>query len=113
MINILRREVIYFWYYFSIQLEQIFVYWVLGILIGSFVSVFIKDHIHNLFRSLGSKKSGAFGTIIASALGIASPLCMYGTIPIAASFSKSGMADDWLASFMMSSILLNPQILCT
>lgn len=111
MINILRREVIYFWYYFSIQLEQIFGYWVLGMLIGSFVSVFIKDHIHNLFRSLGSKKSGVFGTIIASALGIASPLCMYGTIPIAASFSKSGMADDWLASFMMSSILLNPQLI--
>ena len=47
----------------------------------------------------------------ASALGIASPLCMYGTIPIAASFSKSGMRDDWLAAFMMSSILLNPQLI--
>ena len=38
-------------------------------------------------------------------------LCMYGTIPIAASFSKSGMKDDWLAAFMMSSILLNPQLI--
>lgn len=36
---------------------------------------------------------------------------MYGTIPIAASFSKSGMKDDWLAAFMMSSILLNPQLM--
>lgn len=36
---------------------------------------------------------------------------MYGTIPIAASFSKNGMKDDLLASFMMSSILLNPQLL--
>lgn len=111
MIDILRREAIYFWYYFSVQLEQIFWYWVLGMVIGSFVSVFIKDHIHNLFRSLGNKKLGAFGTVIASALGIASPLCMYGTIPIAASFSKSGMGDDWLAAFMMSSILLNPQLI--
>lgn len=49
--------------------------------------------------------------IIASVLGVASPLCMYGTIPIAASFSKNGMEDDWLAAFMMSSILLNPQLL--
>lgn len=47
----------------------------------------------------------------ASALGIASPLCMYGTIPIAASFSRGGMKDDWLAAFMMSSILLNPQLI--
>ena len=36
---------------------------------------------------------------------------MYGTIPIAASFSKSGIKDDWLAAFMMSSILLNPQLI--
>ncbi|MDE6024150.1 MAG: permease [Lachnospiraceae bacterium] len=111
MIDILHREAIYFWYYFSVQFEQIFWYWVLGMVIGSFVSVFIKDHIHNLFRSLGSKKLGALGIVIASALGIASPLCMYGTIPIAASFSKSGMSDDWLAAFMMSSILLNPQLI--
>lgn len=111
MIDILRREAVYFWYYFSIQLEQIFWYWVLGMVIGSLVSVFLKNHIHDLFRSLGSKKLGAFGIVIASALGIASPLCMYGTIPIAASFSKSGMSDDWLAAFMMSSILLNPQLI--
>ena len=36
---------------------------------------------------------------------------MYGTIPIAASFSQKGMKDDMLAAFMMSSILLNPQLL--
>lgn len=111
MIDVLRREAVYLWYYFCVQLEQIFWYWVLGMMIGSFVSVFFKDHIHHLFRSLGGKKLGAFGTVAASALGIASPLCMYGTIPIAASFSKSGMGDDWLAAFMMSSILLNPQLL--
>ncbi len=49
--------------------------------------------------------------IPASLLGIASPLCMYGTIPIAASFSERGVKDDCLAAFMMSSILLNPQLL--
>jgi uncharacterized membrane protein YraQ (UPF0718 family) len=36
---------------------------------------------------------------------------MYGTIPIAASFAEKGMEEDWLAAFMMSSILLNPQLL--
>ena len=111
MIELLRREAVYLWYYFSIQLEQIFGYWVLGMVIGSFVSVFLKERIHQLFRSLGSKKLGVFGIAAASALGIASPLCMYGTIPIAASFSKSWMSDGWLAAFMMSSILLNPQLI--
>ncbi len=111
MYEILRREFIYLWYYFSVQLEQIFLYWVIGMLIGSAVSVFLKDRIHNIFRSLGEKKLGVFGIAAASVLGIASPLCMYGTIPIAASFSKSGIKDDWLAAFMMSSILLNPQLI--
>lgn len=111
MIDVLRREAIYFWYYFSVQLEQIFKYWVLGMVLGSLVSVFLKDHIHSIFRSMGEKRLGILGIFCASALGIASPLCMYGTIPIAASFSKSGMRDDWLAAFMMSSILLNPQLI--
>lgn len=58
-----------------------------------------------------NKNLGILGIFIASLLGIASPLCMYGTIPIAAVFSKKGMKDDMLAAFMMSSILLNPQLL--
>ena len=109
--EILRREFIYIWYYLTVQLEQIFGWWVLGMVIGSEVSVFAKDYIHRAFRSLQGKKLGVLGIVAASALGIASPLCMYGTIPIAASFSRSGMRDSWLAAFMMSSILLNPQLI--
>ena len=111
MFEIIRRESVYLWYYFSVQLEQLFPYWVLGMLLGSAVSVFLKDKIHNTFRAIGEKKIGILGIVAASVLGIASPLCMYGTIPIAASFSKGGIKDDWLAAFMMSSILLNPQLI--
>lgn len=111
--DILKREVIYIWYYFSIQLEQIFFYWALGMVIGSVISVFGKGKIHGAFQNLNKKKTGILGLIPASLLGIASPLCMYGTIPIAASFSRKGMKDDMLAAFMMSSILLNPQLLIT
>ncbi len=111
MIEILRREGIYLWYYFSVQFEQIFLYWVIGIVIGSVISVFGKQKIHRLFSKLQDKKLGVLGAIPASIIGIASPLCMYGTIPIAASFSEKGMRDDWLAAFMMSSVLLNPQLI--
>ncbi len=111
MLEILHREAVYLWYYFTIQLDQIFWYWVLGMVIGSAVSVFLKDRIHDFFRTLGDKKLGVLGIAAASILGIASPLCMYGTIPIAASFSRSGIRDDWLAAFMMASILLNPQLI--
>ncbi len=111
MIESLQREGIYLWYYFSLQFSQIFRYWVLGMVLGSAVSVFLKDYIHRAFRSLQGKRLGGWGIIAASALGIASPLCMYGTIPLAAAFSRSGIRDDWLAALMMSSILLNPQLI--
>ena len=109
--DILHREFVYLWYYFDVQLRQIFGYWVLGILLGSCVSVFLKDRIHGMLRAMSKSRIGIMGIVPASLLGIASPLCMYGTIPLAASFSRSGMRDEWLASFMMCSILLNPQLI--
>lgn len=111
MPDVVQREVIYISYYFMVQLRQIFFYWVLGMVAGSLISVFAKDAIHSLSSGLRDKKMGIWGIIPASLLGMASPLCMYGTIPIAASFSRQGMRDDWLAAFMMSSILLNPQLI--
>ncbi len=83
----------------------------MGMLIGSLVSVFGKERIYHLFSNMQSKRWGLIGIVPACILGIASPLCMYGTIPIAASFSEKGIRDDWLAGFMMSSILLNPQLI--
>ncbi len=111
MFDVIEREFIYLGYYFLVQFRQIFLYWVIGMVIGSIISVFFKDKIHNLMRTMKGNGSSIIGIIFASALGVASPLCMYGTIPIAASFSKGGIRDEWLASFMMSSILLNPQLI--
>jgi uncharacterized membrane protein YraQ (UPF0718 family) len=105
------REIIYFWHYFSIQFSQIAVYWGLGMFLGSLVSVFGKEKIHSMFAAIQDKDLGVLGIIPASLIGIASPLCMYGTVPICASFSEKGMEEDWLAAFMMSSILLNPQLI--
>jgi uncharacterized protein len=111
MIEAVQRESIYLWYYFSVQAELIVPYWLAGILLGSLISAFAKEGIHRLFLRMQGRRWGLFGLLPASLLGIASPLCMYGTIPIAASFSEKGMRDDWLAAFMMSSILMNPQLL--
>ena len=109
--EVLHREFVYLWYYFTLQLRQIFPYWVIGMLLGSAISVFAKGSIHALLGKLQAKKLGILGLIPASLLGLAPPLCMYGTIPLAASFSRMGVKDDLLASFMMSSILLNPQLI--
>ena len=111
MLNVLFREAIYFWYFFSVQFRQIAAYWALGMILGSLISVFGKEKLHSMFVFLKEKDLGLLGVIPASLIGIASPLCMYGTVPIAASFAEKGMEEDYLAAFMMSSILLNPQLL--
>lgn len=111
MAEAVTRELIYLCYYVTVLLDQLAFYWIIGIVLGSVISVFGKKKIYRLFASIQKKGFGLFGVIPASLLGIASPLCMFGTIPIAASFSEKGMRDDWLASFMMSSILLNPQLI--
>ena len=98
MIDVLQRESVYVSYYFTVQFRQIFRYWLLGMLIGSAVAVFGKQRIHGAFSRLRGQKLGLLGIVPACLLGIASPLCMYGTIPVAASFSAQGMRDDWLAS---------------
>ena len=111
MQEILRRELFYFSYFFSVMFTQIAVYWFLGMVFGSLIAVFGKKKLQTMFSSMQDKEIGIWGIIPASIIGIASPLCMYGTIPISASFAKNGMREDWLAAFMMSSILLNPQLI--
>ena len=107
----IEYEFAYFSHCFITLFKDIAPFWGLGILMGSSISVFAKERIHGLLGAMRGARLGAAGVVPASLLGIASPLCMYGTIPIAASLSEKGMNDDWLAAFMMSSILLNPQLI--
>jgi len=107
----LHRELIFLWYYFSIMISLIARYWILGMILGSLISVFGKEKLHSLLTAMRRKNVGAMGIIPAALIGIASPLCMFGTIPISASLAEKGIEEDWLAAFMMSSVLLNPQLL--
>lgn len=70
MSDIIRREVIYLWYYFSIQFRQIFWYWVFGMALGSAVSVFGKGKIYGIMESLRNRKMGVLGLIPASFWGL-------------------------------------------
>ena len=115
MVHTIMREAEVLRQYFLIQLDQIFIYWVLGMVTGSMVSIFFKGWIHQRAEMLAEQKQGIIPAVVAimaaPILGMASPLCMYGTIPIAEALSKSGVRDEVLASFMISSILLNPQLI--
>jgi len=111
MPEVLHRELIFLWYYFSIMVSLIARFWIFGMILGSLISVFGKEKLHSLLTAMRNKNLGAMGIIPAALIGIASPLCMFGTIPISASLAEKGIEEDWLAAFMMSSVLLNPQLL--
>lgn len=111
VIEIIQREAVYLWFYFDVQIREIFWFWVFGIVLGSCVSVFFKNSVHLWAERIAGRVPGIISIIAASVLGIASPLCMYGTIPICAAFARKGVKEDFLAAFMMSSVLLNPQLI--
>ena len=94
----------------SLMLE-IAPYWATGLLLGSLVSVYLSVRIAEKVTSLGAGRLGGFLSIcFASVLGMLSPLCMYGTIPVIAAFGKKGVPQHILATFMLSSVLLNPNL---
>jgi len=86
-------------------------YWVTGLLLGSLVSVYLSVRIAEKVMALGAGRlSGFLSICFASVLGVVSPLCMYGTIPVIAAFGRKGVPQHILATFMISSVLLNPNL---
>jgi uncharacterized membrane protein YraQ (UPF0718 family) len=96
--------------YVIVLFWQITPFWIIGLAIGSVISVFCKETISNAAEKLNHKKWGVLGVVPAALLGVASPLCMYGTIPVVAALARRNVPQDWLTSFMVCSILLNPQL---
>ena len=99
MFDIVRREAVYLWYYFSVQLEQIFGWWVLGMAIGSAISVFAKDKLHALFASLSRLRPGALGGPCQSA-GHRVALMYVRHHSHRRCLCRPGIRQDWLAAFI-------------
>ena len=92
------------------QFRLIFPYWIIGIIAGSLISVFASVKISSMVGRMNGTRYGLFAVIPAALLGVASPICMYGTIPLIASLGRKGVPQYVLAAFMVSSILLNPNL---
>lgn len=93
------------------QFKQIFPYWLAGVLVGSIFSVYVKNEITLAASCIRNGRLILVGLMVAALLGAASPLCMYGTIPVIAALGKRGVPQHYLAAFMVTSILINPNLL--
>jgi uncharacterized membrane protein YraQ (UPF0718 family) len=97
-------------YWTVFQFKMIFPYWIVGTIAGSFISVFLSPKIIALAGKQGTVRSGILAVIPAALLGSASPICMYGTVPLIASLGRKGVPQYLLVTFMISSILINPNL---
>lgn len=93
-----------------VQITQIGPYWLIGLVVGSLVSVYLSQGIVDRVCALRGNRFPLGSIIVATILGIASPLCMYGTVPLIAALGRKQVPQSALAAFMISSILLNPNL---
>ena len=89
---------------------QILPYWAAGLVAGSVISVFLSGKITDGVTALATGRFRFAAILAAAVLGVVSPLCMFGTVPVLAAFSRKNVPEHLLAAFMISSILLNPNI---
>lgn len=92
------------------QFVQILPWWLLGGVLGACVSAFAGPRLRAALGSLGGPRHRVAKLALAAALGAASPICMYGTIPLLLGFHEKGVPQNMLAAFMVSSILINPNL---
>lgn len=92
------------------QFVQILPWWLLGGALGACVSAFAGPRMRATLATLGGRRHRLAKLALAAALGAASPICMYGTIPLLLGFHEKGVPQNMLAAFMVSSILINPNL---
>lgn len=87
-------------------LLEILPYLIAGTAIGEALK-YIKLHKYvESFRFKGT----VYMTVAASVLGMVSPLCTYGTVPVVMRLAGSGIPASVLIVFLISSSMMNPQL---
>ena len=87
-------------------LIQLFPYVVLGCFIGELLK--FTSWTKLIYRF--TKKYTVLSVISATVLGILSPLCTYGTVPVLISLYHGGVSLGPLISFLAASSMMNPQL---
>lgn len=82
----------------------------IGIIIGSLISVFVPTQ---KLAEACNKKRGLTAIVLASLLGVISPLGSYAVIPIFAVMLSTGVPIAPVMSFLVASPLINPFIFIT
>jgi uncharacterized membrane protein YraQ (UPF0718 family) len=81
-------------------------YVVVGVLAGEALRYTSAGRLLERARS----RQPAVGILVAAPLGVASPFCTYGTVPLVLELLRAGLPVAPLATFLATSSLMNPQL---
>ena len=96
--NVLRES--------AFSLISILLFVVIGVLVGEILKLTSWSKIFLKF----SNRTGFWGLVLASIIGMASPICTFGTVPVCIQLYKSGSKLPPLITFLSASSLMNPQM---
>jgi len=97
----------------SISVNMFFRLWyfvAIGIILGSLITVFVPTQ---KLSEVCNRKGGLTSIVLATLLGLVSPLGSYAVIPIFAAMISTGVPIAPVMSFLVSSPLINPFIFIT
>lgn len=89
------------------NLTQLWLYVVAGVILAAFAMQLVPS---KRIATSGALR-GRSATFLAAVLGVVSPLCTYGTVPLLLQFCRSGGAIAPAIAFVVASSLANPQVL--
>lgn len=97
-------------YYITILLRQIAGFWLLGLLIGSILSAWGNRWLPGLAARIPQGRNPYLRLLLAACLGVLSPITLHGMIPILAALMQLNISPYIISAFMVSSVLLNPNV---
>jgi len=106
----LKLHIIDFLYLMLYQLKLILPFWLGGIILGGIIAAYFSERLSSFLARINTSNHPQFSIIMGSLIGAVSPITMHGMIPVVMVMQKKGMPQYVLASFVISSVLINPNV---
>lgn len=100
----------YLIYLIIVQFRQLAAFWLLGLFAGAYISAYGGYAVQRLASKLSDGNNLFLGLLLAAVLGALSPVTMYGMLPVLAVLLQAKLRQSIITSFMITSVLINPNI---
>ncbi len=97
-------------YFVWLQINQIVPFWILGLMIGAVTCTYHRRLMDRIPFEVLERRYLLLRLVLAAFIGAASPITIYGTLPVLAALSRMKVSQSVISSFIVTSILINPNV---